>query len=534
MSALPIIVTDSLSKTYYKGLPSKPPLIATTKPGPFDDPSGPEAYSVMKELRCLGDHQLATVWDNGLAIQLRHYLTTLGVNWTSLEALRIVNVDELSGPPIVWIGVEPGTLNFEEGSRVAVGCHTLIHSHGICDYYVEIRESRIVRLAGNRLIDPVPPSNPTFTACDPYTATLGIPISPKDRPWSEGTGGFYLSAGGNDTSIYLVTARHVVLPSSKDDNKEYSRQNTSKAPEEVVVLGTCAFASKLEVIQDEINGQECGIIDAKERMHWYSGRDDPDSVREHAQAEKDWVAAEHGLAKLKTLHQEVSRDWSDKERRVIGELTWAPPIILSTEPGQYTLDLAIIKIAGGTLDNANYCGNTINLGNKYSRHEFMKKVYLHHTSPSSFKFPASRLVKLEDQVPESALFKPPMKDANGFPCLVVFKNGAGSGTTVGRANNVSSYTRNYFAGEYHESREWPIVSTNMESEVFSTKGDSGSCVADAYRRVGGIITGGSGATDSSDVTYVTPISFIMKVLHATGRFKNAYLNPTLTPKETVR
>ena len=522
------MVTDLLSKTYYKGLPSKPPLIATTKPGPYEYPSGPEAYSVMKELRCLGDHQLATVWDNGLAIQLRHYLTTMGVNWTSLEALRIVNVDELSGPPIVWIGVEPGALSFEEGSRVAVGCHTLIHSHGISDYYVEIRESRIVRLAGNRLLDPVPSTDPTFTARDPYTATLGIPISPKDRPWSGGTGGFYLSAGGNDSSIYLVTARHVVLPSGKDDNNEYFRQNTSKAREEVVVLGTSAFDSKLEVIQHEINGQECAITDAKERMHLYWGKEDTKSVRARAQAEKDREAVEQGLVDLRALHGEITRNWRDKEKRVIGELTWAPPIILSTEPGQYTLDLAIIKIAAGTHDNANYCGNTINLGNKYSRHEFMERVYLHHTSPTSFKFPASRLVKLEGQVPESALVNPPMKDANGFPCLVVFKNGSGSGTTIGRANTVSSYTRNYFAGEFQESREWPIVSINKESGVFSTKGDSGSCVADAYSRAGGIITGGSGATDSFDITYATPISFIMKVLHANRQFKDAHLNPTLT------
>jgi hypothetical protein len=40
-----------MSKVYYKGLPSKLPLIATIKPGPFEDPTGPEAYSVLKELR---------------------------------------------------------------------------------------------------------------------------------------------------------------------------------------------------------------------------------------------------------------------------------------------------------------------------------------------------------------------------------------------------------------------------------------------------------------------------------------------------
>lgn len=120
-----------------------------------------------------------------------------------------------------------------------------------------------------------------------------------------------------------------------------------------------------------------------------------------------------------------------------------------------------------------------------------------------------------------------MLDADGGPCLIVFKNGATTGTTIGRANNVSSYTRTYFKGQPLESREWPVVSTDKHSGPFSAKGDSGSCVADAFKRVGGILTGGAGVTEISDVTYVTPISFIMKVLHDSELFKHAHLSPAL-------
>jgi hypothetical protein len=120
-----------------------------------------------------------------------------------------------------------------------------------------------------------------------------------------------------------------------------------------------------------------------------------------------------------------------------------------------------------------------------------------------------------------------MLDANGDPCLVVFKNGAKTRTTIGKANNVSSYTRNHFAGQHQESREWPVIATDKHLGAFSAKGDSGSCIADAFNRFGGIVTGGSGATESSDVTYVTPISFIMKVLHNSKRFEHAHLNPVL-------
>ncbi|KAH9040077.1 hypothetical protein EDB85DRAFT_1926909 [Lactarius pseudohatsudake] len=539
--SVPFVVTAALSTAYYKGLPSKPRLIATTNPNPYKEPSGPEDYSVLKELRELGNHPLASFWDHGLSDGLRRGLNTMDVNWTSIDALRIVEVGEPSGPAIVWIGVQFGALSFEEGSVIALRCRRFIDSYSVDDYHVEIRESRVMRQAGNRFFDPVFSTDPTFTARDPYTATHGIPISTKRRPWVEGTGGFYLSAGGDDKNIYLVTARHVVLPIDKDDNKEYERTESSKAREDVLILGTSCFREKLDAIDYDIQGQEYAITDSKERIELYGGVDDPVSVKAVKKAGRDLQEAEDGLKGLRVLRHEISTQWGAEEKRVFGELAWAPPIVLSTEPDQYTLDLAIIKIDAGKLDASNYRGNSINIGTKYTRQQFMEKVYLNPTSSTSFKFPASdRIVTLKGQVPENALFKPPMLDAKGDQCLVVFKNGAKTGTTIGRANNVSSYTRTYFAGQYQESREWPVVpssllvrrplATDKHSGAFSAKGDSGSCIADIFNRIGGIITGGTSdpnVTDSADVTYVTPISFIMKVLHNTKGFEHAHLNPVL-------
>src|ERR1700730_14628861 len=134
----PFVVTEALSKVYYKGLPSQPRLIATTKPGPFQGPTGPEAYSVFKELWELGHHPLADVWDRGLADTLRRGLNEMGVNWTSIDAVRIAEVGESSGPAIIWIGIERGALSFEEGSNVALKCRTFIDTYGTHDYHVEI------------------------------------------------------------------------------------------------------------------------------------------------------------------------------------------------------------------------------------------------------------------------------------------------------------------------------------------------------------------------------------------------------------
>ena len=98
-------------------------------------------------------------------------------------------------------------------------------------------------------------------------------------------------------------------------------------------------------------------------------------------------------------------------------------------------------------------------------------------------------------------------------------------------NNVSPYTRNYFAGQHQELREWPIVPANKRSTgAFSAEGVSGSYIADAFGRICGILTGGTSnpnVTYSVDVAYATPISFIVKVLYSTERFTHAHLNPTL-------
>lgn len=181
------------------------------------------------------------------------------------------------------------------------------------------------------------------------------------------------------------------------------------------------------------------------------------------------------------------------------------------------------------LDAENYLGNTINLSTNCTRDEFLDKVKLNPGNHLPFRFPRGSLFKLEGQVPEHDVHNLPMLDNKGEPCLVVFKNGAKTGITVGKANDVASYTRVYHQNLYQESREWAIITTNKNSGSFSCKGDSGSCVADVYGRVGGILTCGTTSifNDKCDVTYVTPISFIMKTLRANPLFGQARLEPSL-------
>ncbi|KAF9074231.1 hypothetical protein BDP27DRAFT_1317521 [Rhodocollybia butyracea] len=543
MELTPFVVTDDISESYYKGLPSNPRLIATTHLSPIAPPSSGQMEdqwgrdrwwpdsgrdTVLKEIRVLGDHPLASVWEIGLATSICQDLNKMCVNWTSLDALTIAKVgEESSGPATVWIGVESGALSYEEGSNVAYSIlKCILEQWHIQDCRVEIRESCVTRQIGNKFLNLVHVNHATFTARSPYTATLGSPISSKDTLWAEGTGGFYFSAGGNDSNIYLVTARHVVFPLGKDDNKEYEQTNDNKIREELVILGTSSFNEHLAALDREVKDKESVIADLKDWLLFLRDKDDPGSVKSLEMDGMKLQIEEVELKQLNLLRKDIAAEWEGAENRVFGELVWAPPIVLSTEPSRYTLDLAVIKIDPGMLDAENFLGNTVNLGKKYTFPELTEKVHLHSSSPPSFKIPVGhRLVTLEDQVPEDALFNPPMRDPAGGPCFIVFKNGGKTDITFGKANNVSSFTRTCVAGQYTESREWPVVATNQESGAFSAKGDSGSCVADVFGRIAGILTSGSGATESSDVTYVTPISFVMQVL--TKRFPQAHLNLTL-------
>ncbi|KAM6489864.1 hypothetical protein JOM56_013416, partial [Amanita muscaria] len=45
--------------------------------------------------------------------------------------------------------------------------------------------------------------------------------------------------------------------------------------------------------------------------------------------------------------------------------------------------------------------------------------------------------------------------------------------------------------------------------AFYTLGDSGSIIADPMGRIVGLLTGGSGQTDSTDVTYATPFYWLL-------------------------
>jgi hypothetical protein len=136
----------------------------------------------------------------------------------------------------------------------------------------------------------------------------------------------------------------------------------------------------------------------------------------------------------------------------------------------------------------------------------------------NFTWPGNRLLKLFGTILKEEMRNPQMLDQDSEACITVLKRGRTTDLTVGKATTFVSYTRKYFSErDTAVSKEWAVIPLDKEFGPFSAKGDSGSIVVDGLGRIAGILT------DSSDVTYVTPIEFIMEVIHKFKLFANAYI-----------
>lgn len=145
----------------------------------------------------------------------------------------------------------------------------------------------------------------------------------------------------------------------------------------------------------------------------------------------------------------------------------------------------------------------------------------------NFEYPIDRLLRLQDLIPEDLMHNPDMHNRDGQPSLLVIKDGNATGLTIGHATGTFSYVREYFTNNtYQTSKEWAILPYDHKSGVFSAPGDSGSIIADGRGRIGGLLTGGAGNTEDSEITYATPFFWLLPRIKQNG-YPNAHIFPTI-------
>ncbi|RPA99861.1 hypothetical protein L873DRAFT_1682426 [Choiromyces venosus 120613-1] len=511
---------------YYAGLPSGPHLVGRSSTSLWEAPSWPEAYNKPKVLGTVGRHAIRDVWEGNLSCKVVEHLDSKKVAWTSIDVVRISYVEESFRPVILWIGVQPESLSVEDGTKVACSCKEILIQSGINNVDVEIRESLVTSLEGLKLLAPAFTFDPTVDIRNPLTSTLGLPISSKLTPSSEGTGGFFIAEGGSSKRLFLITARHVVFKPNRDDNSTFEQKSPSAPRREVILLGDAAFRKFLESIQVAI-GDKALMIQYLER-YIAKVKDVAGDV-----AEKECTNAGDELAKVKeamdtlnTFYGDVSTRWASPDRRVLGYVVYSPPIECGFSTEQYTQDFAVIEIDLSKIDGTNFEGNVIDLGTKIEPGAFTRMMYPNLQNAHTFEYPEDRLLRLKGTIRDKDMRHPPALDQNGEPCLMVIKHGNTTGLTIGRANDIRSCVHNYHEkGTTHFSMEWAILPLDNKSGAFSAPGDSGAVVADGSGRIGGIITSGAGWTEAKDITYATSINFVMKGIKA--KFPKAHLNPDL-------
>ena len=94
----------------------------------------------------------------------------------------------------------------------------------------------------------------------------------------------------------------------------------------------------------------------------------------------------------------------------------------------------------------------------------------------------------------------------------VIKRGHTTLTTIGCMNGFESHVRRYFTLGSRNSIEAVVYPYDNDSSPFSRGGDSGSIIVDALGKFVALLTGGTGPTDSSDITFGTPMHWLWDVI----------------------
>lgn len=132
-----------------------------------------------------------------------------------------------------------------------------------------------------------------------------------------------------------------------------------------------------------------------------------------------------------------------------------------------------------------------------------------------------------DIIPENAMKAPKLFDTgqmcfNEKPAMLVGKVSKGSEVDLGWANAPMSLVRYPSAGLDLTGEEWCIVGAEVYRKStrlpFSTGGDSGACVWDIEKRIGGMMTAGlvNNYGGPMDVTYATPMERLLEDIKSRG------------------
>jgi hypothetical protein len=428
-----------------------------------------DQHEIRKVLKNIGDHPIVDQYNDNV---IKDIINALGdLPWNAIDILRIGYEDLNEYPIILWVSVQPVSTTWDKGYQCAINCTAVLREHNIPDVECEIKEAEIFNLAGPRLLKLEPQDSCIYRRL-PFTQTLGRSLAGIDTTRREGSMGLYLKQNNAD-KYFGLTCRHVAF--LETNNKTYSWKNNSQPRQRMIQPGDTTF--------EELEKENSDYIE-----YW------SDQVKHQCDLETV-------IQELKPLQEtkEFLKSFAELDNRVIGHTFFSPSHSLHHLKGWLRdwalIELDVKKFGDKPPTNIVYIGNISDI--------IQKKL---NARPPGFHFKmrGNKSLKLQDYIRENEIMHPTMKDENDEPCLIVGKCGRSTEVTWGTANEVMSVTRTFSA---MISKEWCVLSSI--STPFSQKGDSGSAIFDLNGRIGGIMSSGTGLTDSVDTTYATPMDWLL-------------------------
>ncbi|EDR13871.1 uncharacterized protein LACBIDRAFT_321502 [Laccaria bicolor S238N-H82] len=475
-----------------------------------EEPNGPPWRC---ELRPVNGHLIAPIWEDVLTRIHQHLqLHSTTVPFTTVMPLAFANLGEAKPfcPLVVVIGVEPSKVAFEDAKAEAESVKVILAE---ADFDVEVAIWEFESfLFGAHLpaLDPV--LHKTLSKVYlPFTSTLGIPVAPLKQATCEGSLGLFLMHGED---LLALTAAHVAHPPPKfTDNRRLSVISAEKHHEDIILLGTDSYnravldiREKFLILRQTIQAEQNKIHSLQAKLD--NGEADEDEtirgdIRASEENIKNW---EESMMRLDQLANRAATMFAPRSR-CIGRVVYADSIKASSNgPDACTWDWAVIGLRKDAF-GADFKGNTMFIGDKLDEKTFLKTMFPDPSDRRDYGYPPHGLLRIKGVVPLDEIRSPTQLNAMGEPAMAVIKTGRSTGTTVGWISGLRSLVRYYQHIDTHfTTRELTIVPHNKRPLLgpFSSDGDSGSIIVERGGRIVGLLTGGGGVTDSTDVTYATP------------------------------
>ncbi|KAJ7237710.1 hypothetical protein B0H12DRAFT_1212216 [Mycena haematopus] len=404
-------------------------------------------------------------------------LDSMSLNWTSINPLAYANAGEAEPfcSLILSIGLKPHSLLYDAAVAATAVVKKILAGAGFPGIEVAFVESVVTRF---RRCRPQPP-----LVRPPLHHRSSLSIAPLRYPRFEGTGALFFRLSKEDNRTAILTCAHVARPPPVYSNTG-TTENASQLREEVVALGNTGYNNAVKAMMSTVRDLSLSIAAWNDVLDSLGDlvQGEPARVSETRQEHMDLVAgAKKKIEQVNAFHDEVTKRRTTPDQRKIEA---------SVDPHGFAKDWALIELYNEKIDWA-------------SSKETMS------TSPAdqaNDRYPQNGLLQAHGVVLDDEIRNPQHLDVHGEKCLLVVKNGSTTGTTVGRVNGLESFTRIY--------DEYGVKQTSVDSGFavlayktrgkISDPGDSGSIFPSRDGRIVGILTGGAGSTDETDITYLTP------------------------------